>query len=147
MYSSVYYMLPSKCSFGLFFLTIGSVCSPQASWPCAWPAPSLHPPELKSSHVVPEVQKSALHLGGPYSFLLLARVAAMHTHVFAFVCAFFPSLLDSDSTFITVVQISAVQSKYWVGYTFPEWIQNHQEIFRLGETGILLKCECAIFLI
>lgn len=95
----------------------------------------------------PRSTEISFALGGPYSSLLLARVAAMHTHVFAFVCAFFPSLLDSDSTFITVVQISAVQSKYWVGYTFPEWIQNHQEIFRLGETGILLKCECAIFLI
>lgn len=142
----LYCVLTSECSLGLFFLTIGSVCSPQASQPCAW-----YPLCTLQSCGVPtesQIWRNSFALERPCSFLLLARVAAMHTHILEFVSAFpLPSLLDSDSTFVTVVQISEVHSKYWVGYTFPEWIQNHQEIFRLEETGILLECECAIFLI
>lgn len=108
---------------------------------------SLHPPELQSSPRVFQMWRNQLCFGGN---LLIPSVSpsVQCTHLFLNLYVLFPpSLLDSDSTFVTVVQISEVQSKYWVGYTFPEWIQNHQEIFRLGEAGILLKCECATFLI
>lgn len=104
--------------FWFIFPYIESICSPQASKSFSVPLYTFQ--SLLELPLSPSCTEISFGFGGPYSFLLLAQVAAVHVHVFAFVCAFSPSLLDSDSAITTVVQISEVQTKSWVGYTFPE---------------------------
>lgn len=131
------------------FPCLESTCSPQAS---KFSVPDQVErarclPGLLSYHLVPAVQKSV------WRTILISPVSSSSCNRHAFLCIWYvlfsPSLLDNDSIIITVVQISKVQTKSWVGYTSPEQIQSHQEIFMVEENvgvfGFVFICFSLFF--